>query len=117
MDESETKIPEKQGKKQEKYSKEFLDHIWKKGQSGNPEGRPKGKTMKEFAKDFFMNMSDEDKIEFLSFIDPNDTWKMAEGLPKQHTELSGDALLPFTIKIIKDGENKGEGSKILSETI
>ena len=36
--------------------------------TGNKAGRPKGKTMKEFARDFLMAMDDKAKQKFLKFL-------------------------------------------------
>ena len=75
-------------------------------------GRPKGSEnpLKRFQRNVFDNMTDEEKKEFLSKIAPEMRWRMAEGNPKQETELSTDTELPFIIKIIKDDGTKGEGS-------
>ena len=67
------------------------------GNSGNLAGRPKGKTMKEFARDFLMNLSDEDKEKWLKKVSDETVWKMAEGMPKQDI----DANVEVKSKIIK----------------
>lgn len=74
--------------------------LWKKGQSGNPNGRPKGKTAKERAKEYLMTMNDEEFEEFLSGMDKKTIWEMAEGKPKQDVDLSGEV----TTKIISVDE-------------
>jgi len=84
--------PVKQYKKQLPWLK---DYQWKPGQSGNPNGRPLGRTLKEWAKEFLMELPDEEKLAFLKELPPEIVWKMAEGNPHQ----SEDALV--TIKLPK----------------
>lgn len=61
-------------------------------------GRPKGKTMKEFAREYLLSKTDEQKRDWLETkVTPEIVWKMAEGMPKQDTEVS----LELTSKIIK----------------
>lgn len=67
-------------------AKQLIPYQWKKGQSGNPAGRPKGKTLKEFAKDYLLSLPDDEKVEYLASLPPEIVWKMAEGLPHQTTD-------------------------------
>ena len=59
------------------------------GNTANPKGRPKGKTLKEYQAEQFRNMSDEDKEKFLKDIAKEIRWKMSEGNPQNATEHSG----------------------------
>jgi hypothetical protein len=77
---------EKQHKKQYDW---LAGYQWHKGQSGNPAGRPKGKTLKEFAREYLESLPDEEKVAYLATLPSEIVWKMAEGNPKQDTELSG----------------------------
>lgn len=70
--------------------------LWKKGQSGNLKGRPKGKTMKEWAKDYLNRMTDEERDAFMEGIPKEIVWKMAEGNP--NNEVTGKDGGPIEIK-------------------
>lgn len=74
--------------------------LWKKGQSGNLKGRPKGKTMKEYARDYLLQMTDEERDEWLDGLPKELIWKMSEGNPKQDTEVTGEV----TTKVISVDE-------------
>ena len=71
--------------------------LWKKGQSGNIMGRPKGKTMKEYARQYLERMTDEERDEWLEGIPKDKIWEMSEGKAKQDVDLQGE----ITSKIIK----------------
>lgn len=58
--------------------------LYKKGQSGNPAGRPPGsKSMKTYVKEKLAAMTEEEREEFLEGVDKKILWEMAEGKPKQ----------------------------------
>lgn len=66
---------------------------FKPGFSGNPSGRPKN-TLKDFTRQMFTEMTDEEKREWLikNKVSGIDMWKMAEGNPKQDVGLSGEVV-------------------------
>jgi len=88
----------------ENQAKNKVDYIrpymWKKGQSGNIMGRPKGKTMKEYARQYLERMTDEERDAWLEGLSKDTIWEMAEGKAKQDVEMSGEV----TSKIISIDE-------------
>ena len=77
-------------KQQEKQRKAIWlkEYEWKPGQSGNPKGRPKGKTLKEWAREFLILLPDDTKLKFLREIEPDIVWRMAEGNPHQTEDIT-----------------------------
>lgn len=71
---------------------------FKPGQSGNPGGRPKGTiSLKEYAKRYLQELSDEEKLEYLTGIDKKTVWEMGEDKARQGVD--GD--LTLTSKVVK----------------
>ncbi len=75
---------------QQQYSKvppQLLPHVYKKGQSGNPSGRPEGISLKEYARIKFRTMTDEEREDFFNGMDKRVLWEMGEGKPDTKTEV------------------------------
>jgi hypothetical protein len=90
------KSTEKQRPKRE-IPANVLPHVFKKGQSGNPAGRPPTKTLKEFARAYLAGLTDDERIEYFEGIDKKTIWEMAEGKPKQEQEIAGKDGQPIQI--------------------
>jgi hypothetical protein len=83
--------------------------LWKKGQSGNLMGRPKGKTMKEYARQYLERMTDEERDEWLEGMGKDKIWEMAEGKAKQDIEANVSGI---NIQVVKYGENNNDTPRI-----
>jgi hypothetical protein len=62
---------------------------FKKGQSGNPKGGPKGKSLKTFARELIEKLPPGEKLKYLNSLDRELVWKMAEGNPHS----TGDVVI------------------------
>lgn len=79
-----------------KVPKQLQPFMYKKGQSGNPKGRPEGISMKEYVRMKFRHMSDEEREEYLEGIDKKTIWEMAEDKAKQAV----DGNIQGTINVV-----------------
>lgn len=79
------------------------------GGTANPNGRPKGKSMKEYMADKFRNMSDDEKELWLKEhnVEAQVLWKMAEGNPAIDVTSKGESFAPIPIlNVSKDNSDK-----------
>lgn len=73
------------------------------GNLANPDGRPKGKTLKEYAREWYQSMTDEEKKAYVEKIEakkPGFAWQMAEGNPSNEVDLKQDT----TVRVISIDE-------------
>ena len=66
----------------------------------NPLGRPKDKTLKEFAREYFMLKSDDEKRKYIDDLErkrPGFVWEMGEGRPQADITSAGEKIYPTPI--------------------
>ena len=91
-----------------KVPKHLQPHVYKKGQSGNPKGRPKGTiSLKQYAKKMLEQMEPEEREEFMQGLDKKFIWEMAEGKAENKTDVTTDGQ-PITFLTNSDLANKNK---------
>ena len=85
---------------------------FKAGNNANPKGRPKGQSLKEFAREFLMNLPDEEKTTYLSCLPEELVWKMAEGMPDSKGSLDVSGQININVLPFKDNQTLLKGKTI-----
>lgn len=85
-------------------------YMFQPGKSGNPSGRPKGPSMKEWVKLRLASMTDEERLDYLKGINKIEIWKMGEGAPEAKTDITskGESIVadPRAVELAKKYEEE-----------
>jgi len=95
-------VDDKQGK-----TSPNVGHRWKKGETGNPKGRPKGPSITEAIKAELMKVPEGSKMTYLHALTKKiltkvivegdsrtigNLWNHVDGMPSQKIDVEGDAI-------------------------
>lgn len=77
--------------KQRNPAEHLKPYQFKKGISGNPNGRPKGaKSLKTYAREFLEALPDDEKLDYMEGMDKKIIWEMAEGKAENKVDVTTD---------------------------
>ncbi len=88
--------------KKEPRGARLAPYQFKKGQSGNPMGRPPGRSLKDRAKAYLAGLSDDEAVDYFEGMNKKDVWEMAEGKAKQDLEHSGVVTISHVLDSLED---------------
>ena len=76
------------------------------GQSGNPMGRPPGRSLKDRAKKYLAGLTDDEAVEFWKGIDKQKMWEMAEGKAAANVDVTsgGKPIISISPEIAAKNE-------------
>ena len=81
------------------------------GNNANPNGRPKGKSLKEYWRARFAEMTDEQKEEFSLKVSSELLWKMAEGQPHITTDVTTAGQPMPLLYALRNNESNAKDSQ------
>lgn len=84
-----------------------------KGVSGNPAGRPKGKTIKDMVREWLEDNPEDMRAFVQHFVKKNRdlAWQMLEGRPQQDVTSMGEKIIPIPILNVPTDNSNKEDSK------
>ena len=88
------------------------------GNIANPNGRPKGKTLKEYARDYYALKTDEQKKAYIEYLEsklPGFAWRMAEGNPHQTQDITSAGKPTPLLNVILDHNGSSEDNQAQKE--
>ena len=87
---------------------QLAKYVFKKGNKLG--GRKPNKSLKEYSREYLASMTEAERLKYLNSLDPEIIWKMAEGNPKDVTELKGKLTISEVLDDLENGsETKEQG--------